>query len=178
MQLSFVSNYGTILCKESRKWEKERNTVKRFVALFLAFVLIVALCGCGQTSKNSISPNTGSASEIATEATKFAYTLYFPSYSMYYLFDSETKTATTFTYYKEDNVVLDIITGEYSGTLSNDGTVEVSFTDGVKPWTERVVFDSKMSSIRVLIIGTVSEVEYTATDVKKVMTILEMYRVK
>ena len=154
------------------------KVVKRFVASILAFVLIFVLCGCAQISKNDTTQNTGSASENDNKTTKYAYTLYFPSYSMYYLFDSETNTATTFTYYKEENVVLDIMTGEYSGTLSNNGTVEVSFTDGVKPWTERVVFDSKMSSIRVLIIGTVSEVKYTATDVKKVMTILEMYRVK
>lgn len=141
--------------------------MRKVVASFLAFALILSLCACGS------SPNRDTQ-------TKYAYMLSFSTHAMYYLFDTETNTATTFTYYKDDKFVADVFTSEIDGELSGNSSVKLSFTDGIKPWTEKVVFDSKMSSIKVSIIddpystdGTPYEVTYLTTDVKNVVSLLE-----
>ena len=134
--------------------------MKKRVAIILAITLVFTLCACS-SSKND------------TTKTKHAYMLSFPTYSLYYLFDTEANTATSFIYYKEDNLAVSVVSGKYSGTVSSNSTVKVSFSDGGTKWTETVKFDSKMSSIKVSMGSDPTEATYMTTDVNRVISILE-----
>lgn len=137
--------------------------MKKIVALILALSMVLALCGCGSGSNKNMKER--------------AYVVTFSGYQFYYLFDTETHTVKWFYYDTGSKAICSYADGTYSGEITGNKTLKVSFTaEDKSKWVEKFVFDKNPKYVGITMlsdtIGDSTEVRGIETDASKVVSIL------